>query len=97
MWENISDEYTVEEVNNMFNGLQLEEREPDELWNDIREIIKYTADKKLTTAKRKKVSRWLPDEAVYIADEPRKARNQGDDDKCRRMETIESYCIQLVS
>ena len=73
--ENISDEYTVE-VKNMFSGLQLEDREPDELWNDIREIEKDTADKQLSNAKRKKVSRWLSDEAVEIADKRRKAMSQ---------------------
>ena len=56
--ENISDEYTVE-VKNVSSGLQLEDREPGELWNDIREIVKYTADKKLSKAKRTKVSIFL--------------------------------------
>ena len=47
--ENITDEYTVD-VKNMFGGLQLEDREPGELWNDIREIVKDTADKMLSKA-----------------------------------------------
>ena len=52
------------EVKNWFNGLQLAEREPEELWNDIRDIVKETADKRVPKAKRKKVTKWLSDETV---------------------------------
>ena len=61
------------EINYWFGRLQLEDREPDELWNDIRDKVKDTADKKLSEAKRKEVSKWLSDEAVEIADNRRKA------------------------
>ena len=73
------------DVKNRFGGLQLEDREPDELWNDIREIVKDTADKILSKAKRKKFSKWLLDQAVEVADKRRKARNEGDDDEYRRL------------
>ena len=79
------------EIKTRFSGLQLEDREPDELGNDIREIVKATAGKKLLKAKRKKVPKWLSDEAVEIADKRRKARNQGDYDdegpRCGERET----------
>ena len=80
--ENITDEYTVD-VRNRFGGLQLEDREPDELWNDIREIVKDTADKMLSKAKRKNVSKWIINEAVETAEKRRKARNQVDYDEYR--------------
>ena len=35
----------AEEVKNRFNGLQLADREPEELWSDIRDIVKETATK----------------------------------------------------
>ena len=68
--ENIGLEFAVE-VKNMFNGLQLADREPEELWNDIRDIVKELADKRVPKAKRKKATKWLSDEAVKIADERR--------------------------
>ena len=37
--ENIGLEFAVE-VKNRINGLQLTDREPEELWNDIRDIVK---------------------------------------------------------
>ena len=77
-------EFAVE-VKNMFNGLQLADREPEELWNDIRDIVKETADKRVPKAKRKKVTMWLSDEPVKIADERREVRNKGDDKEYRRL------------
>ena len=68
-----------------FNGLQLAGREPEELWNDIRDIVKETADKKVPKAKRKKVTKWLSDEAVKIAEERRDVRSKGDDKEYRRL------------
>ena len=76
--ENIGLEFAVD-VKNRFNGLQLADREPDELWSDIRDIVKETADKRVPKVKRKKVTKWLYDEAVKIADERRDMRSKGDD------------------
>ena len=82
--ENIGLEFAVE-VKNRFNRLQLADREPEELWNDIRDIVKETADKRVPKVKRKKVTKWLSDEAVKIADERREVRNKGDDKEYRRL------------
>ena len=82
--ENIGLEFPVE-VKNRFNGLQLADREPEELWNDIRDIVKERADKRVQKFKRKKVTKWLSDESVKIADERREVRNKGDDKEYRRL------------
>ena len=82
--ENIGLEFAVE-VKNRFKGLQLADREPEELWSDIRDIVKETADKRVPKAKRKKVTKWLSDEAVKIADERRDVRSKGDDKEYRRL------------
>ena len=44
--ENIGLEFAVE-VKNRFNGRQLAEREPEELWSDMRDIVKETEDTKV--------------------------------------------------
>ena len=82
--ENIGLVFAVE-VKNRFNGLQLAGREPEELWNDIRDIVKETADKRVPRAKGKKVTKWLSDEAVKIADERRDVRSKADDKEYRRL------------
>ena len=73
--ENIELEFAVE-VKNRFKGLQLADREPEELWSDIRDTVKETAVKRVPKAKRKKVTKWLSDEAVKIADERRDVRRR---------------------
>ena len=82
--ENIGLEFAVE-VKNRFNGLQMADREPEEQWSDIRVILEETADKRVPKAKRKKVTKWLSDEAVKIADERRFVRSKGDDKEYRRL------------
>ena len=84
--ENIGLEFAVK-VKNIFNRLQLADREPEELWSDIRDIVKETADKRVSKARRKKVTKWLSDEAVKIADERRDVRSKGDDKEYRRPNT----------
>ena len=49
--ENIGLEFAVE-VKNRFNGLQLADREPEEQWNDIRDIVKETADKSVPKGRK---------------------------------------------
>ena len=88
--ENFGLEFAVE-VKNKFNGLQLADREPEELWSDIRDIVKETADKRVSKAKRKKVTKctkWLTDETVKIADERRDVRSKGDDNEYRRLNAV---------
>ena len=76
--DNIGLEFAVE-MKNRFNGLQLAVREPEELWRDIRDIVKETTDKRVPKAKRKKITKWLSDKAVKIADERRYVRSKGYD------------------
>ena len=47
--------------------------------------MKETADKRVPTARRKKVTKWLSDEAVKIADERRYVRSKGDDSEYRKL------------
>ena len=54
--ENIGLEFAVE-VKNRFNGVQLVGREQEELWSDIRDRVKDTADKRVPKAKRRKVTK----------------------------------------
>ena len=49
--ENIGLEFAVE-VKNMFNGIQLADREPEELWSDIRDIVNETADKRVPKGRK---------------------------------------------
>ena len=59
-------DYTVEE-NNRFKGLDLIDRVPDELWNEVRDIVQETGIKTIAMEKKCKKAKWLSGEALQIA------------------------------
>ena len=58
--------YTVE-VRNRFKGLGLIDRVPDELWNEVRDIVQETGIKIIPMEKKCKKAKWLSGEALQIA------------------------------
>ena len=59
-------DYTVE-VRNKFKGLDLIDRVPDELWNEVRDIVQETGIKTIPMEKKCKKAKWLSKEALQIA------------------------------
>ena len=59
-------DYTVE-VRNRFKGLDLIDREPDELWMDVCDIVQETGIKTIPMEKKCKKAKWLSEEALQIA------------------------------
>ena len=59
-------DYTVE-VRNRFKGLDLIDRAPDELWNEIHDIVQETGIKTIPMEKKCKKAKWLFGEALQIA------------------------------
>lgn len=82
--ENISEEY-ITEVKNRFSALELLERQPEELWEEIRDTIKEEAKKHIPTRKKKKQTKWLSDQAIRIAEERRIRKAKGDLQGVRRL------------
>ena len=62
----VSYDYTVE-VRNRFKGLDLIERVPDELWNEVRDIVQETGIRTITKEKKCKKEKWFSQEALQIA------------------------------
>ena len=58
-------DYTVE-VRNRFKGLDLIDRVPDELWNEVRDIVQETEIKTIPMEKKFKKAKWLSEEALQI-------------------------------
>ena len=56
-------DYTVG-VRNRFKGLDLIERVPDELWNEVHDIVQETGIKTILKKKKCKKSKWLSEEAL---------------------------------
>ena len=49
--------YTVE-VRNRFKGLDLTDRVPDELWNEVRDIVQKAVIKSIHKKKKWKKAKW---------------------------------------
>ena len=71
-------DYTVE-VRNRFKGLDLIDRVPDELWNEVRDVVQETGIKTIPMEKKCKKAKWLSGEALQIAVKKRseKQRRKG--------------------
>ena len=63
----MSYDYTVE-VRNRFEGLDLRDRVPDELWMEVRDIVQQTGIKTIPMEKKYKKSKWLSEETLQIAE-----------------------------
>ena len=56
-------DYTVE-VRKRFKGLDLIDRVPDELWNEVCDIVQETGIKTIRMEKKCKKTKWLSGEAL---------------------------------
>ena len=59
-------DYKVE-VRNGFKGQDLIDREPDELWMEVHDIVQETGIKNISMEKKCKKAKWLFDEALQTA------------------------------
>ena len=59
-------DYTVE-VRNRFKGLDLIDTVPDELWNEVHDIVQETGIKTIPMEKKCKRAKWLSGEVLQIA------------------------------
>ena len=66
------------EVKNRFKGLDLIDRVPDELWNEVHDIVQETGIKTIPMEKKCKKAKWLFEEALQIAVKRREAKSKGE-------------------
>ena len=62
-------------VRNRFKG---SDREPDELWTEVRDIVQETGIKSIPKEKKCKKAKWLSKEALQIAVKRREAKSKGE-------------------
>ena len=58
-------------------GLDLIDRVPDELWNEVHDIVQETDIKTIRMEKKWKKAKWLSGEALQIALKRREAKDSG--------------------
>ena len=76
-------DYTVE-VRNRFKGLDLIDRVPDDLWNEVLDIIQQTGIKTISMEKKCKKAKWLSGEALQIAVK-REAKSKGEKERYKHL------------
>ena len=72
------------EVRNRFKGLDLIDTAPDELWNEVCDIVQETGNKTLPMEKKCKKAKWLSGEALQIAVK-REAKSKGEKERYRHL------------
>ena len=72
-------DYTVK-VRSRFKGLDLIDRVPDELWNEVRDIVQETGIKTIPMEKKCKKAKWLSGEVLQIAVK-RKVKSKGEKER----------------
>ena len=77
-------DYTAE-VRNRFKGLDLIDRVPDELWNEVRDIVQETGIKTIPMEKKCKKPKWLSEEALQIAVKRREAKSKGGKERYKHL------------
>ena len=70
-------DYTVE-VTNRFNGLDLIDRVPEELWMEVHDTIQEARIRTTPKKKKCKKAKWLSEEALQIAEKRREAKGKGE-------------------
>ena len=73
-------DYTVE-VRNRLKGLDLIDRVPDELWNEVCDIVQEAGIKTIPKKKKWKKVKWLSEEALQRAVKRREETGKGEKER----------------
>ena len=77
-------DYTVE-MRNRFKGLDLNDRVPDELWMEVRDIVQETGIKAIPKKTKCKRAKWLSGEALQIAVKRREVKSKGEKERYKHL------------
>ena len=71
------------EVRHRFKGLDMTDRVPDELWNEVRDIAQETGIKTIPMEKKCKKAKWLSEEALQITVKRQRKKEKIYSSECR--------------
>ena len=77
-------DYTVE-VRNRFKGLDLIDRVPDKVWNEVCDTVQETGIKTIPMAKKCKKVKWLSGDSLQIAVNRREGKSQGEKERYKHL------------
>ena len=73
-------DYTAE-GRNIFKGLDLIDRVPDELWMEVHDIVQEAGIKTIPKKKNHKKVKWLSEEDLQIAGKRREVKSKGEKER----------------
>ena len=68
-------------MTNRFKGLDLIDRVPEELWMEVLDIVQEAVIKTIPKKRRCKKAKWLPEEALQIAEKRREVKGKGEKER----------------
>ena len=72
-------------MRNRFKGLDLIDRVPDELWNEVHDIVQEAGIKTIPMEKKCKKAKWLSGEALQIAVKRREVKSKGEKERYKHL------------
>ena len=69
------------EGTNGLKGLDLIDRVPKELWTEVHGTVQEAVIKTIPKNKKYKKAKWLPEEALQIAEKRREAKGKGEKER----------------
>ena len=72
-------------MRNRFKGLDLIDTVPDELWNEVHDIVQETGIRTIPMEKKCKKAKWLSGEALQIAVKRREAKSKGETERYKHL------------
>ena len=73
------------EMRNRFKGLDLIDRVPDELWNEVHDIVQETGIKTVPMEKKCKKAKCLSEEALQIAVKRREVKSKREKERYKHL------------
>ena len=72
-------------MTNRFKALDLIDRVPDELWNEVRDIVQEIRIKSIPMEKKCKKAKWLSGEALQIAVKTREVKSKAEKERYKHL------------
>ena len=67
------------------------DKEPDELWTEVHDIVQETGNKTIPMEKKCKKAKWLSEKALQIAVKRREAKSKGQKERYTHSSILSYY------
>ena len=74
-------------MTNRFKGLDLIDREPEELWTEVPDIVQKAVIKIIPNKKKCKKAKWLSEETLQTAMKRREVKGKGEKERYTHLNT----------